>query len=110
MEMWQPQRDEILLAASAKMPSGTAAKQVYENLTLVLIVERDSGRILAADCSFVTQTARDFVSQLLVGYDLHQGADRLAEAIYEVYFGPMKKALVSAVRMLASQYAEINSR
>lgn len=109
-ERWQPDREHILLAANAKLPSGTAAKQVYENLTLVLIVERESGRIVAADGSFVTETAREFVSRLLVGYDLHQGSERLAAAIYEVYFGPMKKALVSAIRMCVQQYAELSGR
>ncbi len=110
MDNWQPDLGQILLATNAKMPSGTAAKQVYENLTMVLIVERESGRIAAADCSFVTKAARDFVSRLLVGYELRQGPERLVAAIHEVYFGPMKKALISAIRTLAAQYAELDRR
>lgn len=105
---WRPDRERILLATNAKLPAGTAAKQVYENMTVVLIVERGSGRILEADCSYVTRAARDFVSRLLVGYDLHQGPEPLVAVIHEVYFGPMKKALISALRTLAAQYADLN--
>lgn len=110
MERWQPDREQILLAANAKMPANTAARQVYENLSLVLIVERGSGRILEADGSFVTEAARGFLSRLLVGYELAAGPEQLVAAIHEVYFGPMKKALISAVRMLAAQYADAVAR
>ena len=40
---WQPQRDNILLAAYAKLPVGTSAQRLYDNLVLVLIVKRQTG-------------------------------------------------------------------
>lgn len=103
---WQPQRDNILLAAYAKLPVGTSAQRLYDNLVLVLIVERQTGCIKQAEVSFVTQAARDFLAELLCGYNLNQGAEPILQLLQEVYFGPLKKALLSAVKMAAAQYAE----
>lgn len=105
-QQWRPQRQNILLAAYAKLPVGTSAQRIYDNLVLVLIVERQSGLIQQAEVSFVTQTARDFLAGLLCGYNLNQGAEPLLQLLQEVYFGPLKKALLSAIKMAAAQYAE----
>ena len=40
MTPWQPQQDKILLAAYAKLPVGTSAQRLYDNLVLVVIVQR----------------------------------------------------------------------
>ncbi len=100
---------QILLAAYAKPPTGTTAQHMYDNLVLVVIVERETGIIDRAEFSFVTGAARDFLAGLLVGYDLNRGADELVELVQEVYFGPLKKAIISSVRMVAAQYVEIKS-
>lgn len=105
-KQWQPQTANILLAAYAKMPVGTSAQRIYDNLALVLIVERQTGRIKQAEVSFVTQAARDFLADLLCDYDLNQGAEPLLQLLQAVYFGPLKKALLSAVKMAAAQYEE----
>ena len=110
MTPWQPQQDKILLAAYAKLPHGTSAQRIYDNLVLVVIVQRASGCIERAEISFVTQAAQDFLASLLQGYDLHQGAEPLIQLLQEVYFGPLKKALLSAVKTIAVQYAEISEK
>jgi len=110
MPSWQPQQDKILLAAYAKLPVGTSAQRLYDNLVVVVIVQRASGRVEQTEVSFVTQTARDFINELFRGYDLHQGAGPLVQLLQTVYFGPLKKALLSAVKMIAAQYAEINTQ
>ncbi len=110
MNQWQPQLDKILLAAYAKLPVGTSAQRLYDNLVLVVIVNRESGCIEQAEVSFVTQAARDFLASLLCGYDLRQGAEPLARLLQQVYFGPLKKALLSAVKMIAAQYTEACAR
>lgn len=106
MTQWQPRHDKILLAAYAKLPVGTSAQRLYDNLVMVVIVQRETGCIVQAEVSFVTQAARDFLAGLLCGYDLHRGAEPLLQLLQEVYFGPLKKALLSAVKMIAAQYAE----
>ena len=110
MTPWQPQQDKILLAAYAKLPVGTSAQRLYDNLVLVVIVQRASGCIEQAEVSFVTRAAQDFLANLLQGYDLHQGAEPLIQLLQEDYFGPLKKALLTAVKTIAAQYAEIGEK
>lgn len=98
--------EEVLLAAYAKLPSGTAAQQMYDSLVLVVVFERDSGIITRAEASFVTAAARDFTASLLVGYNLRNGAAGLVSLVQTVYFGPLKKALISAIKMIFKQYEE----
>ncbi len=100
----------VLLAAYAKLPGGTTAQMMYDTLVLVVIFDRVSGRVVQAEVSFVTGVARDFLAGLLVGYDLNHGPDELLSLLQEVYFAPLKKALISAVKMIFSQYEEYKNR
>lgn len=100
----------VLLAAYAKLPGGTTAQMMYDTLVLVVIFDRASGRVVQAEASFVTGVARDFLAGLLVGYDLNRGPDELLALLQEVYFAPLKKALISAVKMIFSQYEEYKNR
>lgn len=100
-------RRQILLAAYAKLPTGTTAQRLYDNLVLVVIVDRRTGVIQRAELSFVTDTAREFLAGLLVGYDLNLGADELVALVQEVYFGPLKKAVISSIKTVAGQYNEL---
>jgi hypothetical protein len=100
----EKKKDKILLAAYAKLPEGTTAQRLYDRLVLVVIFERASGIIKQAEISFATETARDFLADLLVGYNLNDGAEGLVALIQEVYFGPLKKAVISAVKTVVSQY------
>lgn len=100
-------RRRILLAAYAKLPAGTTAQHLYDNLVLVVIVDRQTGVIQRAEFSFVTEAARDFLTDLLVGYELGCGADELVSLVQEVYFGPLKKAIIAAIRTVAGQYNEL---
>lgn len=102
--------DRVLLAAYAKLPGGTTAQMMYDTLVLVVIFDRVSGRVVQAEASFVTGVARDFLADLLVGYDLNRGPDELLALLQEVYFAPLKKALISAVKMIFSQYEEYKNR
>jgi hypothetical protein len=99
-------RDNILLAAYAKLPEGTTAQRLYDRLVLVVIFERASGIIRQAEISFATETAQKFLAGLLIGYNLNDGADGLVALIQEVYFGPLKKAVIAAVKAVVAQYED----
>lgn len=104
---WRAAHDGgVLLAAYAKLPAGTTAHRLYDTLVLVVVFDRETARVTRAEASFVTAAARDFTADLLVGYDLNNGADELLRLLEEVYFGPLKKALCSAVKMIFAQYEE----
>lgn len=99
--------DTVLISAYAKLPANTAAEEVYKVLALAVLVDLDSGTIVQADCSMVTQLARSYVSQLLVGYDLNGGAEGLLARFQRRYHGAAKKALETALKSICKKYEEL---
>ena len=55
----------------------------------------------------VTGLAKEFVSNLIIGYDMNQGIEPLVKEMEHRYQGHLKKALASSVRMIGAQYAEM---
>jgi hypothetical protein len=96
----------IFIAGHARLPSGMAAKNVYETLTITAEIDRNFGVILSAGCTLATEHGRRFLEQLLRGYSLEEGPEKIIEAIRDHYFGKAANALASAVRELHKQYLQ----
>ena len=95
-----------LFSGYARLPSNTTAQKIYEELALVMVIDMRTGVVHNAECTMVTGLAKEFVSNLIIGYDMNQGIEPLVKLLEQRYQGHLKKALVSSVRMIGSQYAE----
>lgn len=97
----------ILLAGYAKLPSNTTASKMFDQLVLVADVDFESGVILDVDCSMATELGRRFVLTMMKGYNLNRGMEALLEEVNLKYFGHLKRALLTAIREVGQQYAEL---
>ena len=97
------------MSGYAKLPSNITAETVYETLAVAVLFDKRSGIILEAEASMVTSLAREFISELLVGYNLNDGPDELMEEFELYYHGNAKRALETAMRMVFSKYQEYNA-
>lgn len=95
-----------MLSGYAKLPTNITAETVYETLAVAVLFDKRSGIILEAEASMVTNIARRFIAQLLVGYNLNDGPKELMENFEEYYHGNAKKALETAIRMIFSKYQD----
>ena len=68
---------KVFLSGYAKLPENTTAQKLYNHLVLVVTVQTPQGTILDADCTMATQLGRQFIQELLAGYDLHRGPEPL---------------------------------
>ena len=75
-------------------------------LVVVVVFDRRNGLILNAEASVITNLSKNFISELLVGYNLNDGLEPLVSNIEEYYFGSTKKALETALRMIFQRYQE----
>lgn len=100
------ERNKVLLSGYAKLPTNITAEMVYEVLAVAVLFDRRSGIILEAEASMVTNIARKFIAELLVGYNLNDGPDELMEDFETYYHGNAKRALETAIRMIFSKYQE----
>mgnify|MGYP000934197337 FL=1 len=99
--------DLVLFSGYARMPSNTTAQRIYEELALVAVIDMETGVIHNVECTMVTGLAKEFVSNLMIGYDMKQGIEPLVARMERQYQGHLKKALVSAIKMVGPQYADM---
>ncbi|WP_188633734.1 DUF3870 domain-containing protein [Lentibacillus kapialis] len=94
----------VFIAGHARLPSGMAAKSIYETLTITAEIDKKYSVVVAANCTLATEHGRHFVHQLLRGHSLHDGIDEPAAIMKEHYLGKAGNALVSALYDLYRQY------
>lgn len=96
-----------LFSGYARLPSNTTAQKIYEELVMVLVIDLDTGVVHNAECTMVTGLAKEFVNNLIIGYDMKQGIEPLLGRFDRQYQGHLKKALTSSLKMIGNQYAEL---
>lgn len=94
----------IFLAGHAKLPSGMAARNIYETLTITVEIDKKYGVIVDASCTLATDHGRDYIRRLLKGYCLQEGIDYPLEQMKQGYLGKATNALIAAFKDLYKQF------
>ena len=94
----------VFIAGHARLPSGMAAKSIYETLTITAEIDKKYGVIVSTRCTLATLHAQEFMEHLLKGYSLSDGIDRPLASVKEHYYGKAGSALESALKDLYKQY------
>lgn len=98
------QHEMVLFSGYAKLPVGITAAEVYRVIGLVIVVDVETGIIVEADCTLATKLAREYISQLIVGYNLSNGIEGIQSILDRKYQGSAKKAISTAVRIIYDKY------
>ncbi|MEH7236402.1 DUF3870 domain-containing protein [Bacillus sp. JJ1562] len=99
----------IFIAGHARLPSGMAAKSVYETLTITAEIDKKYGVIVTANCTLATEHGREFIQQLLRGHSLRDGINEPVEKLKKYYLGKAGAALASALNDLYKHYENYSS-
>lgn len=99
----------IFLTGYAKLPEGITAWELYRIIALGILLDKETGEILDADCTLSTRVAHEFIRDLLVGENLNCLSD-IEHKIIDQYFGSAKKALMTALRICYKNYKQIKGR
>ncbi|OPL08597.1 MAG: hypothetical protein AVO33_10250 [delta proteobacterium ML8_F1] len=99
-------KDLVFISGYAKLPGGISAADIYTSVGIGVLVSRSTGEILEADCTLVTDVGRKFIKSILVGKNLRDFV-AIEEDINDNYFGPARKALVSATKKCHEKYISI---
>ncbi len=100
--------NNILISGYAKLPANTTAEAVYNMLAVVICFDKRSGIIQQAEVTVVTDLARTFVSDLMVGYNLNDGPEGLIEMFENQYYGHAKRAMETAIRTVFVKYVDLH--
>src|SRR5699024_8982812 len=96
----------IFIAGHARLPSGMAAKSIYETLTITAEIDKKYGVIVSTRCTLATLHAQEFMEHLLKGHSLKDGIEHPLNEVKEHYFGKAGSALESALKDLYKQYGK----
>ena len=94
----------VFIAGHARLPSGMAAKSIYDTLTITAEIDKKYAVIVTASCTLATDHGRDYVEQLLRGYSLRDGIEGPVQEVKEHYRGKAGNALASALKDLYKQH------
>lgn len=78
-----------------------------ERLSISVCIDRDTGVIDRAEITDVSSLTGEFVTDLLIGYDLRKGAEKLLDTLEKRYYGDNKEAVEDAMRCIFDTYSEI---
>ena len=98
--------NQIFLTGYAKLPQGITASELYSVICIGLLVDRNTGVIMDAECSLITDLAKRVFHDLVLGKDLKRIEEIEAEFV-TYYYGSAKKALISAMRTCSEKYLQI---
>jgi hypothetical protein len=98
--------NEIFVTGYAKLPKGITATELYHVIAVGLIVDKETGIIVDADCSLVTRVAKEFFKELVVGQNLND-CQELHALFKDKYYGSAKKALLSALKTCNEKFKQI---
>lgn len=96
----------VLVTGYAKAPQGTAMYEIYKTSGIVLEIDIRTNVIVNAEFTFVTTLARDFLSRLIVNYDLTNGLEDLIRRIEAHYYTPSTNSVIVAVKAAYTRYLE----
>lgn len=94
----------ILFSGYARLPQGTASSEMYKVMALVLLVDIRTGMIVDADCTLSVPISERFVKKALVGGNLRDNLEELIQRLNRTYQGTAKKAIITALRVIADKY------
>ena len=94
----------VFIAGHARLPSGMAAKSIYETLTITAEIDKNYGVIVDANCTLATEHGRGYISKLLKGHSLRNGIDQPLKDLKSGYCGKASNALASALKDVYKQY------
>jgi len=97
---------QIFLTGYAKLPQGITATELYSVICIGMLVDLQSGTIIDAECSLITNLAKKVFHDLVIGKDL-KDIEAIEAEFVQFYYGSAKKALISAMRTCSEKYLQI---
>lgn len=100
------EKKTVLVSGYAQAPRGTGMSEMMTWVGVVLEIDTVTHRILRADGTFVTELARSFFRETVLGYCLIDGFEGLAQRVDTQFQTPTKPALIVACQAAFQRYVD----
>ncbi|WIY59102.1 DUF3870 domain-containing protein [Bacillus arachidis] len=95
----------IYIEGDAKAPQNNPITEKFKSYFVAFVVEKDTGKIVDADCSATIALTSQFVKHLFLHRNMND--PQLVEEIRNRYFGSSQKALLVALKDAQKKYNQI---
>lgn len=94
----------VLITAYAKAPQNTSMYENNKYMGIVLEIHKDKHIVLDAECTFMTNLAKDYFKRMIVGTDFSQDISPLIKSIEKNYLAPSQHSLIVALKIACQRY------
>lgn len=94
----------VLVTGYAPAPKGTSMYELYKYAGIVLEIDFDNDIIVDAEFTFVTDLAKKFFKNLIIGYNINNGLDNLTELVKKRYWAPSTEAFTACLKVAIRRY------
>lgn len=99
----------VLISGYAKLPAHITSEEVYKTMVIVALIDMEFGTIVNAECSVITEVAKNFIASMIIGYNLNNGPEKLLARFDAQYYGQAKKAIETSLKMIFAKFKEITT-
>lgn len=92
------EEDTLLVVGMSRTGDTNPITALYENLVLVFIVERETGKIIDVQFNSVCQITDDFIYSMFIDKNLYEDCDSMCDQIIDRYLGASKKTIVNCIK------------
>src|SRR5690554_5471411 len=96
----------VLFSGIAKVPHNAPYYQQKQEISCVIEVDMDTHRIISCEFGKLKTTTNQFLSKLIIGYDVGNGMDALAEAIRKRCQIISKNAVIKTLEICHIKYTD----
>lgn len=103
------QQNTVYIIGESKTSSNNPITQKYNGFFVALVITKETGEIIDAECSSTIDLTSLFIKSLFVGKSILE-VDSILEEIEQRYFGSSQKALMVAFKNANIKYIQILNR
>lgn len=102
--------DTVYFIAYARLSQSIPAGKLLDTVGVGLIINQTTGIIEDTSCTLLTDEAKVFLKQIIVGFNVHENPiEDLLEIITNRYHGMSQKAICVAVQSAYDRYMQWKS-
>jgi hypothetical protein len=103
------QQDTIYVIGDSKTSSNNPIMQQFNAFFVGLVINKESNKIIDAECSSTINLTTLFVKSLFIGKSILE-VDEVLKEIEQRYFGSSQKALMVAFKNAHIKYLQITNK
>ncbi len=99
--------ETVYFISYSRLSNSIPAGKLLDTVGVGLIINQATGIIEDTSCTLLTEEAKQFLKDILVGYNIHKNSiEGLQERIVQRYHGMSQKALCVAVAGACERYSQ----